>query len=150
LLGPPFCLMSNAAQSPKPFLGRLGVCSRPPFPHVRHLRALFFERFNDMRSELVFVANGNVDNRFMLCHLVRVASRRFHRTGDSIQSTINRVLSLVTEQTGNGAVPDKNDHKALWEACFATPAGATPVRALHSALRTPRPLPDVLIQPAGD
>jgi hypothetical protein len=72
-----------------------------------------------MRSELVFIATGNVDNRFRLCHLVRVASRRFHKAGDSIQSTINKVLSLVTEQTNNSVVVD---NKALWEACFETRA----------------------------
>ncbi|HUS19603.1 MAG TPA: hypothetical protein VMZ25_08125 [Terriglobales bacterium] len=73
-----------------------------------------------MRSELVFVANGNVDNRFKLCHLVRVASRRFHKAGDPIQSTINKVLSLVTEQT-NGAVVD---NKGLWESSFHSSAQA--------------------------
>ena len=50
-----------------------------------------------MRSELVFTAGEHVSNRFLLCHLVRAASRKFHKAGDPIQSTINKVLGLVNE-----------------------------------------------------
>lgn len=57
-----------------------------------------------MRSDLVFLASRHVQNRFLLCHWVRVASRRFHKTGDPIQDTISKVLGLVTLQnTAGGA-----------------------------------------------
>ncbi|MEO6119504.1 MAG: DNA-directed RNA polymerase subunit omega [Terriglobales bacterium] len=51
-----------------------------------------------MRSELVFQAGRHMQNRFLLCHWVRVASRRFHKSGEPIQETISKVLALVTEQ----------------------------------------------------
>lgn len=51
-----------------------------------------------MRSDLVFVASSHMQNRFMLCHWVRVASRRFHKTGEPIQETISKVLALLTDQ----------------------------------------------------
>jgi hypothetical protein len=48
-----------------------------------------------MRSELVFVAMDRVKNPFLLCHLVRISSRRFHKSGASMQNTINGVLERV-------------------------------------------------------
>jgi hypothetical protein len=50
-----------------------------------------------MRSDLVFTAADRVNNPFLLCHLVRISSRRFHKAGDAISDTINRVLGAVTE-----------------------------------------------------
>jgi hypothetical protein len=38
-----------------------------------------------------------VKNPFLLCHLVRISSRRFHKSGDSMQHTINKILDAVTE-----------------------------------------------------
>ncbi len=51
-----------------------------------------------MRSDLVFLAGSHIPNRFLLCHWVRVASRRFHKNGEPIQETISKVLALVTQQ----------------------------------------------------
>ncbi|MCU1287418.1 MAG: hypothetical protein JWO13_3768 [Acidobacteriales bacterium] len=48
-----------------------------------------------MRSELVFTAMDRVKNPFLLFHLVRVSSRRFHKSGACMQNTINGVLERV-------------------------------------------------------
>lgn len=48
-----------------------------------------------MRSDLVFLAGRHVTNRFLLCHWIRVASRRFHKNGEPIQATISKVLAMV-------------------------------------------------------
>jgi hypothetical protein len=50
-----------------------------------------------MRSDLVYSAAGRVPNPFLLCHLVRISSRRCHQKGGSIQETINRALTMVME-----------------------------------------------------
>jgi len=50
-----------------------------------------------MRSDLVYSAAGRVPNPFLLCHLVRISSRRCHQKGGSIQETINRALTMVEE-----------------------------------------------------
>jgi hypothetical protein len=55
-----------------------------------------------MRSDLVFTASNRVKNPFLLCHLVRISSRRFHKSGDSMQHTINKILNAVTEQDSAG------------------------------------------------
>lgn len=59
-----------------------------------------------MRSDLVYSAAGRVPNPFLLCHLVRISSRRCHQKGGSIQETINRALSMVlqTDSVRNGGV----------------------------------------------
>lgn len=48
-----------------------------------------------MRSDLVYSAADRVPNPYMLCHLVRISSRRCHKPGGSIQDTINRALGMV-------------------------------------------------------
>lgn len=55
-----------------------------------------------MRSDLVFIARDRIKNPFLLCHLVRISSRRFHKSGDSMQHTINKILDTVTEQDSVG------------------------------------------------
>jgi hypothetical protein len=50
-----------------------------------------------VRSELVFTAADRIPNPFLLCHLVRISSRRCHEKGGSIQETINRALRTVLE-----------------------------------------------------
>ena len=87
-----------------------------------------------MRSDLVFIASEHVNNRFLLCHVVRVASRRFHKAGASIQETVNKVLTLVSEQAYNGATVD---NKAEWEALFSdsTASHVAPRRLPQSANR---------------
>ena len=48
-----------------------------------------------MRSELVFVANDAVTNRFLLCRVVSLSTRKFHTEPESLNSTINDVLERV-------------------------------------------------------
>jgi hypothetical protein len=70
-----------------------------------------------MRSDLVFVAAGRIKNRFLLCHLVRLSSRRFHKAGVPIQDTINKVFGLVNEQVYR----DTDVHtKTAWESLFCS------------------------------
>jgi hypothetical protein len=52
-----------------------------------------------MRSDLVFAARGRVGNPFLLFHLLRISSRRCHKSGTEMQATINKVLTLLGEQT---------------------------------------------------
>ncbi len=52
-----------------------------------------------MRSDLVFLAEQYVPNRFLLCHWVRVASRRFHKNGEPIQETISKVLAMAAHSS---------------------------------------------------
>ena len=61
-----------------------------------------------MRSELVFTAAGRVPNPFLLCHLVRISSRRAHRSGEGMPETINRILNIVCEDDGSSPTPDKD------------------------------------------
>jgi len=77
-----------------------------------------------MRSDLVFLANRHVQNRFLLCHWVRVASRRFHKTGDPIQETISKVLGLVTLQNSvpGAALETVSAYGGLTSAMLRAPA----------------------------
>ena len=74
-----------------------------------------------MRSDLVFAATGRIKNRFLLCHLVRLSSRRFHKSGVPIQDTINKVFGLVNEQVYRDT---DLDTKTAWEALFCSGTGA--------------------------
>ncbi len=69
-----------------------------------------------MRSNLVFTASDRVKNPFLLCHLVRVTSRSFHKKGLPIQVTINKVLALMSEYD-IGAMDA--EAKAAWAASFS-------------------------------
>lgn len=53
-----------------------------------------------MRSELIFNARDRVPNPFLLCHLVRISSRRVHRSGEGMPETINRILRIVHSADG--------------------------------------------------
>lgn len=48
-----------------------------------------------MRSELVFVANGKISNRFMLCRLASESARRLHKPTVSIQDNLNDVFGRL-------------------------------------------------------
>jgi hypothetical protein len=53
-----------------------------------------------MRSDLIFNARDRVPNLFLLCHLVRISSRRIHRDGEGMPATINKILRIVHEADG--------------------------------------------------
>ena len=46
-----------------------------------------------MRSDLVFGALKNLDNRYVLCQLASKATRKFHRPNTRVQETMNDVLT---------------------------------------------------------
>jgi hypothetical protein len=54
-----------------------------------------------MRSELIFNARDRVRNPYLLCQLVRISSRRVHRSGEGMPETINRILRLVRDTDGH-------------------------------------------------
>jgi hypothetical protein len=72
-----------------------------------------------MLSDLIFIANDRVKNRFLLCHLVRISSRRFHQKGVPMQETINKVFGLVSDQ---GYRAGTLDLKGEWESSFTSSA----------------------------
>ncbi len=49
-----------------------------------------------MRSDVVFEALQNIQNRYMLCQLASKATRKFHRPNTRIQETMNDVLGRVS------------------------------------------------------
>jgi len=57
-----------------------------------------------MRSELVFAANDAVTNRFLLCRVVSLSSRRFHADSDSMNATINDVLEKIGANDVNSVI----------------------------------------------
>ena len=67
-----------------------------------------------MRSELIFAAQVQVENRYLLCRLSSMSSRSFHRNGVAIHETINKVLLLISGQAGltETTVLDKNSGAA--------------------------------------
>ena len=60
-----------------------------------------------MRSDLIFNARDRVRNPYLLCQLVRISSRRVHRSGEGMPETINRILRLVrdTDSDSSTSVP---------------------------------------------
>jgi hypothetical protein len=50
-----------------------------------------------VRSDLVFMARDRVSNPFLLCHLVRLSTRSFHRNNVAVQETINKALTALSK-----------------------------------------------------
>jgi hypothetical protein len=50
-----------------------------------------------MRSDLVFGALKNLDNRYVLCQLASKATRKFHRPNTRVQETMNDVLTRFSK-----------------------------------------------------
>ena len=50
-----------------------------------------------MRSHLIFGAMEPVQNRYMLCHLVSQATRKFHRPQTRVQDTMNRIFNRFAD-----------------------------------------------------
>lgn len=64
-----------------------------------------------MRSEYVFAAVKEIENRFMLCRVVSVSARRLHIDSTQSSATINKSLHLIaagntTTKTASSAVND--------------------------------------------
>jgi hypothetical protein len=56
-----------------------------------------------MRSELVFAAERCVCNRYALCRLVSIATRKFHKPNTPVEETTDAVLRHIAN-AGGGAV----------------------------------------------
>jgi hypothetical protein len=52
-----------------------------------------------MRCNLVFLALGQVSNRFVLCKMICLATRTLHHEPVSLQETINSTLTMVSNGT---------------------------------------------------
>jgi hypothetical protein len=48
-----------------------------------------------MRSEYVFAAVKEIENRFMLCRVASVSARRLHLDSTRSSETINKSLNLI-------------------------------------------------------
>lgn len=90
-----------------------------PAPEAK--RAMAEARLEYARSELVFGARVHQPNRYQLCRLVALATRKLHKPSDRIQDTINHVLiRLAVPNTAAGTPVPEND--------FASPvAGGTSI-----------------------
>jgi hypothetical protein len=50
-----------------------------------------------MRSEYVFAAVKEVSNRYLLCRVASISTRRLHRDSARASETINKSLNLIAE-----------------------------------------------------
>jgi len=57
-----------------------------------------------MRSEFVFAAVKEIENRFMLCRVASASARRLHIDSTRPSDTINKSLNLIA--AGKTASPD--------------------------------------------
>lgn len=55
-----------------------------------------------MRSEYVFAAVREINNRFMLCRVTSVSARRLHIDSTQPSETINKSLKLIAAGEGAG------------------------------------------------
>jgi len=51
-----------------------------------------------MRSEYVFAASKEINNRFLLCRITSVSARRLHLESTQPSETINKSLKLIAAQ----------------------------------------------------
>ena len=52
-----------------------------------------------MRSHEVYSAVGRIENRYLLCNMVRIATRKLHKPGIPLQKTISKVLGIINERS---------------------------------------------------
>jgi hypothetical protein len=73
-----------------------------------------------MRSEYVFAAVKEIENRFMLCRVASVSARRLHIDSTRSSDTINKSLNLIAagKTITKTAAPDA--HAAIAESVAAS------------------------------
>ncbi|HLW53159.1 MAG TPA: hypothetical protein VKW06_09975 [Candidatus Angelobacter sp.] len=73
-----------------------------------------------MRSEYVFAAVKEIENRFMLCRVASASARRLHIDSTRSSDTINKSLNLIAagNTTTKAASPDA-------QAAIAQPVAAS-------------------------
>lgn len=91
-----------------------------------------------MRSEYVFAAAKEISNRFLLCRITSVSSRRLHLDSRQPADTINKSLNLIAAGELNKNHDDGRDQSSLLHAQVATES-----HPLNDRLTTPE-IPDSL------
>ena len=56
-----------------------------------------------MRSELVFAAKRRLSDRYALCRIAAIATRKFHRPNTRIEDTTDAVLRFIADSGVNSA-----------------------------------------------
>lgn len=69
-----------------------------------------------MRSEYVFAAAKEIGNRFMLCRVASISTRRLHIDSTRSSDTINKSLTLI-------AAGDKNAKAEFFDGQTSAPEG---------------------------
>ena len=62
-----------------------------------------------MRSELVFAAERTLRNRYSLCRLVSIATRKFRRTKTRLEETTDAVLGHIAKASAGAVKLDSNE-----------------------------------------
>jgi hypothetical protein len=73
-----------------------------------------------MRSEYVFAAVKEIENRFMLCRVASVSARRLHLDSTQSSETINKSLNLIAAGDSTTETASPNAQVAIAEP-VATP-----------------------------
>ena len=72
-----------------------------------------------MRSQLVFTANGEVENRFLLATIAMRATRRLHIDSTRTEHTLNKVLVEIGKGHFTSAeMPESPQLPAVEETLF--------------------------------
>ncbi len=68
-----------------------------------------------MRSEYVFAAVKEIDNRFMLCRVASISTRRLHIDSTRSPDTINKSLNLIAAGDKAARIDQPDAHAAIAE-----------------------------------
>jgi hypothetical protein len=66
-----------------------------------------------MRSEYVFAAVKEIENRFMLCRVASVSTRRLHIDSTRSPDTINKSLNLIAAGSPSTKTASPDAHAAV-------------------------------------
>ena len=69
-----------------------------------------------MRSEYVFAAAKEIENRFMLCRVASISTRRLHIDSTRSPDTINNSLNLIAAGDNATRTDQSEGHAALAQA----------------------------------
>jgi len=72
-----------------------------------------------MRSEYVFAAVKEIENRFMLCRVTSVSARRLHIDSTRSSDTINKSLHLIAAGNTTAKTASLDAHAAIAEPIAA-------------------------------
>ena len=66
-----------------------------------------------MRSDLIFGALTHVNNRYKLCQLASMATRKLHKPNTRLQDTTNEVLDRFKDTVPMNATADEQAEEIL-------------------------------------